>query len=143
MRRRGAELLGIGHPLIDALLTYLQGGRFPGEASRLSAGLVGVEGEYSIRYLIEAQLDDGSRRAVYENVIVGSDGSWTPAPARCDVQLLPGAAAVRKADSPRATEDLRQRIERGQADAEARLRAEVDHVRATRARVVGVAALEP
>ena len=109
----------------------------------MSAGLVGVEGEYSIRYLIEAELDDGSRRAAYENVIVGSDGSWKPAPPRHDVQLLAGALAVAKAESTTAAEDLRRRIERGQADAEARLRAQVDHVRATRARVLGVATLGP
>lgn len=143
MRRRGAELLGIGHPLIDALLIYLQGGRFPGEVAQLLPGESGPQGRCSIRYLVEAELDDGSRRAAYENVIVGSDGSWTPAPPRHDVRLIAAGPTTAGTDLPHITEDFRQRIERGQADAEARLRAEVDHVRATRAQVVGVAALEP
>jgi len=141
MRRRGTELLGIGHPLIDALLAHLQGGRFPGEVARLTSTEPSPHAAYSIRYLVEADLEDGSRRAAYENAVVGPDGSWATASPRHDVELLTATPAKAKMEAVSLADDLHLRIERGLADAQAGLRAEVDQVRSTRARIVGLATL--
>jgi SNF2 family DNA or RNA helicase len=141
MRRRGADLFGLGHPLVDALTQYWQSAHVRGEVTALRFAGEDATPTISVRYLHTADLENGVRLRRYENALIGIDGSWSAAPDRSDLDLL---------HSPRSNaltggvpvNDLRQRIASGIAEAQSRLRSRAEGVISVRARVVGIAVLE-
>jgi superfamily II DNA or RNA helicase len=73
MRRRHAHFLGLGHPLIDAMLLEFQRGEVPGTASVLGTG----EGALRIQVLAHLTCEDGQARKLLRTVELRPDGSWT------------------------------------------------------------------
>ena len=140
MRRRGADLFGLGHPLVDALIGHLQGGEPRGEVACLSKASVDGTPAICVRYLLTAELDSGVRLRQYEHAVLGTDGSWRSAPERLDMDLLQELAS-RPSPSQVSMDDLRQRIASGIAESQSRLRSRIEGVASVRARIAGIAIL--
>jgi hypothetical protein len=140
MRVRKAQLFGVGHPFVDALLDYLRSARFPGEASILSTE---EEANWSVRFLADAELEAGRHHTAYEHFLIGDNGSWETAPDRMDIENL--GAVSNRSDTTNGTQDwsaalsqIRPQVARGEADLQARLRSQFDGVLAIRTRLVGI-----
>ena len=105
-RTKKCELLGIGHPLIDALLTYLQNAPFHGEASCIpSAGEpIGiVEARYRVTW---DRADQGASATI---VSVKLNGQNLAEESSRDAQRLPIQRAPRTSNT--ITEDIALRSE--------------------------------
>ncbi len=139
MRRKNADLIGIGHPLVDALIAHFSGAAWPGEVSVMYPEE--PTQAVSIRYVLEASMEDGTTRRRYESVLTGTDGSWRTSNAKQDVAAL----SEPKASSPRPigpnVEAIRVRVESAISDAESQFRAEHNGVQSIRSRVTGVAGM--
>jgi superfamily II DNA or RNA helicase len=89
MRRRQTELLGIGHPLIDALISFLQSAQIPGEVTCRKA-----DDANDVRLLVRAQISvEGETRQAHNEIkIVGIDanGGVTLLPEDWDLKWLEG-----------------------------------------------------
>ena len=108
MRRKRAELMGIGHPLVDAIITHFTRPSVAGEVCCLDFG--DDRATASVRFVIEAQIGDGAKRAVYESAVIQGDGSWQTASVRHDLDLLQQAERTL---SPSMTALLSLKILRG------------------------------
>lgn len=86
MRRRKAQLLGLGHPLVDALLSYLQSPLFSGNVAPLFSDE--GKGVFSVRLLLFLNFEDGRREKLYKHYLVTEEGSWIESSARFDLLLL-------------------------------------------------------
>jgi SNF2 family DNA or RNA helicase len=136
MRRRKAQLLGLGHPLVDALIDYLQGSQHRGEVTALPASTQD-DHTLSIRCLIQIDLENGKRRKAYQDIQLNDDGSWVIANPRADVeQLSARTSSVRSANF--ASAEIRERVKTILGSLEASWRADTDGAVAVRAGVVGV-----
>jgi superfamily II DNA or RNA helicase len=144
MRTRNVQFLGLGHPLVDAVVDYLRSPRFSGEVAVLhgSASMA----KWSVRFLVKADLEGKRQHVAYEHLIVGADGGWEAASPRLDVEALPHAKRV-AAEDPGTTEaddqvaDVRARVSEGEKEIRARVRSKLDGVLSVRSFVVGVARL--
>lgn len=87
MRRRNVQLLGLGHPLVDALIRHFQRPQQAGEVTSLASGDDG-ERRLSIRAVFYLDLENGRKRSVYAHLLVAADGSWEEAPPTFDVDRL-------------------------------------------------------
>ena len=138
MRRKNADFMGIGHPLVDALIAHFQRSSWPGEVAVLKASEIG--GGVSVRYVLEAQMEDGSSRRKYESVQIDSDGAWQARTARNDVELLAATRASPSAAVLSSSAGIpKARVEGAIADSEADFRAGLSGVQSVRGRLVGVA----
>jgi len=140
MRRKNAEFMGIGHPLVDAMVAHFQRPSWAGEVAALKSadGSTGL----SVRFFVEAMLEDGSSRRRYESADAMTGGSWAARSPKRDVDALHDVEAGRAA-GPRTDAEfhlLRDRVASAMADAEAQLRAELSAVQSIRSRLVGLAA---
>ncbi|MBN2391966.1 MAG: DEAD/DEAH box helicase family protein [Anaerolineae bacterium] len=133
MRRRKAQLLGLGHPLVDALVSHFSAPRVRGQVT------VFPEADaVSARYIIEAEMENGRQRSDYHEFVVGLDGTWQKASARRDViglqnRLVDAGIGLSLPGS------VREQIEAAVRAAEATIRAETDQVVTVRSRLVGLA----
>ena len=73
-RKRNVDLLGIGHPLIDALLDFYKSESVSGEL--LNVKCDGVAPNLTARYLFITEFEDGTRRELYQSFVV--DGQEPP-----------------------------------------------------------------
>lgn len=87
MRRRKAQLLGLGHPLVDALIAHLQSPSFRGDVALLSCP-VHQEAFLSVRTVLYLAFEDERRERLYKHYLVAADGSWREAPSRFDLECL-------------------------------------------------------
>jgi len=139
MRRRNIQLLGLGHPLIDALIRYLQRPQQPGEVAALTVPDA-TRRQLSVRTVSHLELEAGRRRSGYTHLLLAPDGSWEEAPPACDVEWLGVAlSSIRQASEDADLGQLRSFAQDALAAAEARLRATVDGVVSVRHREVGLA----
>jgi hypothetical protein len=141
MRTRKAQFFGLGHPLVDALIEYLQGPRFRGETTVLPGA--NGEGRWSVRFLVKAEIEGNRQHVAYEHLLIDLDGAWEEAPPRADVEALP---AVRAANGnpvdPHGLEriaEVQARVAQGERELQARMRSRLDGVMSVRTLVVGVA----
>jgi superfamily II DNA or RNA helicase len=86
MRRKKIEFLGLGHPLIDALIAYLKSPSWQGVVALLPGD--GKSESLSARWLITAHSDSDKPRQYYHRVNVDSLGSVHPEDERHDLHLL-------------------------------------------------------
>jgi hypothetical protein len=63
-RKKGVDLLGIGHPLIDALLGYLKSEKFSGDI--LITGHANFAGNFSVRFLFRMEFKDNTFKELYK-----------------------------------------------------------------------------
>jgi superfamily II DNA or RNA helicase len=138
MRRRNVQLLGLGHPLVDALIRHLQRPQQAGDASHLGNAADGNEG-MSIRALFYLELERGRKRSVYVNLLLMPDGSWEEAPPRFDVDLLAKQPTHSRGVTGRALEGLQPIAEQALDAVGARLRATTDGVLSIRYTIAGLA----
>jgi superfamily II DNA or RNA helicase len=87
MRKRSAELIGLGHPFVEALIQYLQQVTYPGDVSILKRGLNEDEPYCVIEALITIDLEDGSRHNEFKIIRITLRG---------DVQVMPEDWALSK-----------------------------------------------
>lgn len=142
MRRKNAEFMGIGHPLVDAMIAYFQRSSWAGDVAVLKTadGSTGL----SVRFVLEATLDDGTSRRRYESADATPGGSWLPRSPKRDVDALQNAAGSQRVGEQQhllGNAPLRDRVTSAIADAEAQLHSELAAVQSVRGRLVGLAAL--
>jgi len=140
MRRKSAEFMGIGHPLVDGMIAYFQRPSWAGDV----AVLKNREGSpyLSVRFMLEATLEDGSFRRRYESAEVTAHGSWQSRSPKKDVDALHEETGRPVAlQPPTEFAPLRDRIASAIADAEAHFRSELLAVQTVRGRLAGLAAM--
>lgn len=137
MRRRKAQLMGLGHPLVDALIDYLQSPQHRGEVTALPASLQN-DRTLSIRCLIQIDLENGKRRKMYQDIHLNEDGSSSVASPRADVEQLSGRTPNTTLTNFGSAE-IRERIKAILGLLEASWRADTDGAVAVRAFAVGIA----
>lgn len=72
-RKRNVDLLGIGHPLIDALIDYYKSESASGEL--LNARCEGVPSCLTARYLFTIEFEDGTRRELYRSFMIDGENT--------------------------------------------------------------------
>ncbi|MEW5799667.1 MAG: helicase-related protein [Bacteroidota bacterium] len=80
MRKRTAELFGLGHPFVDALIDYLQQVIFPGDVTVLNRLTHESEPYVVVNTLLSIDLEDGTRHQEIKTIRVSYAG---------DAQVLP------------------------------------------------------
>jgi len=136
MRRRKAELLGLGHPLIDALIAHCQSPRQHGSVAALQ-DQAQASPAVSVRCIFHLDLENGKKQRVYKQVTLAADGELRDASPRADIGLLHQARPTANAaalDWP----SIRERVEQCLDTIEAGLRADNEGVLAVRRATVGV-----
>lgn len=140
MRKRKAELLGIGHPLVDALIEHFKGPLFPGE---VSIGGITPEGcPTCVRCVFTVNLEEGHKKVFYKGFRLSKDGKLAGFLPRDDMESL---ASLRNRPKHPDFENttliparLKERIVSIITEEEARLRAKFDNVLSINSKVVGV-----
>jgi hypothetical protein len=130
MRKRKADLFGLGHPLADGLIDYIKGPSFPGEVSIHEAS--------SAPYLISARcrfivnFDDGMKKVLYRGFYLGEDGKFESFDPKADVESLSFLRnRLKQSEREQAGSvptSLKDRIVSLVTEEEARLRAKFDRV---------------
>jgi SNF2 family DNA or RNA helicase len=140
MRTRKAHFFGLGHPLVDTLLEYLRGPRFPGEVTVLPGSRESEQ--WSVRFLVTVELEGGRQHVAYEHFLLDADGAWEEAEPRADIDSLVAsrgvAGDVRATAEPRRIADAQARTEQAERELHARARSRFDGVLSVRTHVVGV-----
>lgn len=137
MRRKNAEFMGIGHPLVDAMIEHFRRSSWPGDVAALG---VGEPTRLSVRFVLEATIEDGSCTRAYESADLGGDGSWQRRSPKRDVQaLLKKTHDAAVAAVPMEMSAVRERVNSAIADAEAECRAKHSRALSVRGRLVGLA----
>lgn len=139
MRRRKAQLLGLGHPLINAVIAYLQGATFRGDVSSLHNG----NSRLSVRLLLHLSFEDGRREKVYKHYLLNADQSWEEAHTRFDLNALRNVA---RAGQPNGLADQRLALEESLrqmfSNVEAEVRASTDGLTSVRTANLGLAVIQ-
>jgi superfamily II DNA or RNA helicase len=139
MRKRNTELLGLGHPLVDALIAYLKRPVWKGDVACLSAAC--PASALSTRWLVTMEMDDGKTRQVYSNIVAPTAGGSDSPGGRADLEALatsyhpPAQAEI----GGKLLECARRSAEASLHDWLSRTRAEQDGVRGFRIEQVGLA----
>lgn len=128
-RKKKVDLLGLGHPLIDALIQYCKSDTLSGELTSirresLSPGLIA-------RYLFITDFEDGSHREDYEKFLL--EGTEVPE----DLNLLLSLGSLKSA-KPFIFDDFEKRIEGYLRNQVGIIRSNYDGVINIRKRCVGI-----
>ena len=140
MRRKSAEFMGIGHPLVDGMIAYFQRPSWAGDVAVLKSR----EGSpcLSIRFVLEATLEDGSSRRRYASAEATVHGSWQTRSPKKDADALQEESGRQPTHQvPAEFPSLQDRVASAIADAEAQFRSELSTVQTVRGRLAGLAAV--
>jgi hypothetical protein len=133
MRRHKAQLLGLGHPLVDALVDYFQSPQVRGDVTVFREA-----NAVSVRYLLQVTMENGKQQQSYHEFVVGFDGTWHEAQVKRDIANLRNRLPSAELGLS-IPDDIRQQIETTLRSTEATIRAETDQVVTVRSRLVGLA----
>ena len=97
MRRRKAELLGLGHPLIDALIAHCQSPRQHGSVAALQ-DQAQAGPAVSVRCIFHLDLENGKKQRVYKHVMLAADGELRETKPRLDADLLQQSRSMGNTD---------------------------------------------
>jgi SNF2 family DNA or RNA helicase len=139
MRRRKAQLLGLGHPLINALIAYQQSPAYKGDVSYLLHDEEDKP-QLSLRLLLHLHFEDGRREKLYKHYLVNGNGEWQEADKRFDLRALRFTLAA--APPARLAEPLScytASLKQGIATVEAEIRATTDGLSSLRTVSIGYA----
>jgi hypothetical protein len=67
-RKKGVELLGIGHPLIDALIGYYKSDNISGDI--LNVSHQNLSGIVSARYIFRVDFNDNTHKEIYKDLLL-------------------------------------------------------------------------
>jgi hypothetical protein len=128
-RKKNVDLLGIGHPLMDALIDYLKREGISGEV--LDVKCDGVPSCLAARYLFTIDFEDGTKRELYKKFLL--DGAELPE----DLVLLQDSMC--KSETPvNILSDLESKVEMLIRNEEAKIRSTYDGVINIRHKCVGI-----
>src|SRR5450756_958602 len=88
MRKRRAELMGLGHPLTDGLLTYLQSAGTPGEVTCIASGEGKTDTRLIIRVLLTIEAEGKHTHREIKIIQVNTEGQIQLLPDDWDLHLL-------------------------------------------------------
>jgi hypothetical protein len=131
-RKKNVDLLGIGHPLIDALIDYLKGEGISGEV--LNAKCNGLQSLLSARYVFTLEFKDGTNRELYKRFSISS-----VEPSEDLVLLQRGDIEI--GSSSETLANLRERLEGLTRAEEAKIRSNFEDVINIRKKCVGLEAI--
>ena len=139
MRKRNTELLGLGHPLVDALISYLKRPSRKGDVAFLSCA--GPGWRLSARWLVTMEMDGGKTRQVYLHIVAPAAGARDHPGGRADLEALTTSLhpPAQTALSPEFLSHARETVQASLNDWLSRTRAEQDGVRGFRVELVGLA----
>ncbi len=129
-RKKGVELFGIGHPLIDALIEHFKGDDTSGEI--LLARGFGDE-SMSARFLFRVDCHESTSRAIYKEILL--EGA-----AVSDIEGLK-KMTIDKEENP-AMPDYASRLHQLVKNQEAIIKTEIEGVVDVRARCIGLVLLD-
>ncbi len=141
MRRRKVEFLGLGHPLVDAVIAYFKSPKWSGSVANVSQNEDG--NVVGVRWLVSVQTDKGARKEYYKHVLIDKLGSTKDADERRDIAAIKDCAGV----PCRGGQDLDPKG-RDTAKASldyflAELRASTEGIAAIRPELAGLAVTDP
>jgi len=139
MRKRNTELLGLGHPLVDALISYLRRPSWKGDVAPLSSA--GSGSRLSARWLVTMEMDGGKTRQVYLHIVALAAGASDHPGGRGDLEALTTSLhpPAQTALSPEFLSHARETVQASLNDWLSRTRAEQDGVRGFRVELVSLA----
>lgn len=135
------EFLGLGHPLVDALIRYFQSPVWKGAVSDLrdSDKKLGVA---TVRYLITAQMENGHSKQFYYNSLINlSESSYQVPEDRFDLDLMNQVGRITSSTGEITeldTQSIKQIAENSLRDFQANLRARMDGILSLRSELIGV-----
>ncbi|MFQ5899235.1 MAG: SNF2-related protein [Candidatus Methylomirabilia bacterium] len=139
MRRRNVQLLGLGHPLVDALIRHFQRPQQAGDVTALGGPRDGAR-RLSVRALLHVDLENDQKRSMYVDLLLTPDGSWEEAPATLDVDRLRFSLQSGRGDQNGINVEMLRSAAQQALDAiGARVRARTEGVLSLRHTLVGVA----
>ena len=127
-RKKGVDLLGLGHPLIDALVDYFSSEAVNGDV--LLARCDDIPSSVTARYLFTVNFEDGSRREIYETLVL--DGSEIT--DDLSGLLCKGWLAGLSTPTKNIVENLRILVQ----NQEAKIRSSIDCIINIRPRLMGI-----
>jgi len=141
MRRKHAHFLGLGHPLIDAMLVELQKSDVPGTSSVLGSAREALQ----VQVLAHVTCEDGRARRFLRTVELHRDGSWVSLD-NGDAATLIGLLRESRATPTRsageqAWRDCRRALRAATGVWEAELRAKEPNLLSARFVPIGAAAV--
>jgi superfamily II DNA or RNA helicase len=138
MRKRRAELLGLGHPLVDAVIAYLRAPAWKGDVTSCSDG--DLRPSHSVRWLVTAELEGGRTKQFYLHARVNPANGVEQAPDLADLKalanLMPQQAFANT--RPAALEQTESIAQASLDDWLSRNRAEIVGLRGFRVELVGL-----
>lgn len=128
-RKKGVELLGIGHPLINALIEYYKSDNVPGDT--LNIAYEKLSGYLSARYIFRIEFSDNTYREIYKGFpLVGTEITE-------DIAFLQEQRWEETTDNHRH-DHIKDRCEMLDRNYEAYLRSENEGVINIRSKCVGI-----
>lgn len=128
-RKKGVDLLGIGHPLIDALLDYFKKEEVPGDI--LNAKLPALSGKCCARCVFRLEFDDNTHKEIYEDLSLNENEELD------DISLL-NETSWKECEKDSCALNIRERIDILLRSREAFFRSEYDEVLNIRSKCVGI-----
>jgi superfamily II DNA or RNA helicase len=139
MRRRGVQLLGLGHPLIDGLVAHLQSAQTRGDVTSFAA-TDNSELQVSVRLLMHLNFEDGRTEKGYRNYIAANE-SWSERNSRLDVEMLSKVQNKGAVPSEIDRTNFTEVIKQIRTTAEADVRTKHERLASVRVREIGCAAI--
>lgn len=128
-RKKGIDLMGVGHPLVDALIDYYRSETISGDI--LNATNESLQPLTAARYLFTVDFSDGTKRELYKNFVLS--GNETDS----DSKLLASPLWTAQS-SPQALSGMKERLSMLARNYEANIRSEYEGVLNVRANCVGL-----
>ncbi len=128
-RKKGMELMGIGHPLVDALIDYYRSEAVAGDV--LNAANEHMPSTIAARYIFTIDFSDGAKRELYKTVTLSGEK------IKNDSKLLAFLSWTANY-TPQALTGLKERLLMLTRNYEATIRSEYEGVLNVRANCVGL-----
>jgi hypothetical protein len=131
-RKKNVDLLGIGHPLIDALLDFYKSESVSGEV--FNAGCDGIVPCLTARYLFTIGFEDGTRHELYQSFLIDGKKELS------DLDFL-ARDDFRANESPEHLSFVEDKMKMFIQNQEAKIRSDYDGIINIRHKCVGIQAV--
>lgn len=128
-RKKGMDLMGIGHPLVDALIDYYRSEAVSGDV--LNVTNEDTQSTIAARYIFTIDFSDGTKRELYKNFLLSGDETDN------DLRLL-ASLSWTDSSNPRTLTDFKERLLMLTRNYEAAIRSEYEGVLNVRANCIGL-----